>query len=84
MRIALFLALAALSQTVYAEGYQNGQIVRTSTGAKVGMIDRVNADGSVRIIYGERFVTLPADSLKSEKGAVWTSMDRKGIDKLRN
>jgi hypothetical protein len=89
MRIfAALLAFAALSPVAHAQteaaAARPGQVVRMSSGAKVGQIDRVNTDGSVRIIYGERFVTLPADSIKSEGGLVTTSLVRKDINKLRN
>ena len=86
--LAIFLALAMLGPVAHAEisanDMRSGQIVRTQGGVKVGQVDRVNGDGSVRIIYGERFVTLPAESVKSEGGIVTTSLGRKDIGKLRN
>ncbi len=89
MRIIISLiAVAAFATVAHAQtaasGAHSGQDVRTTSGIKVGLIDHVNADGSVRIIYEERFVTLPADSIKIEGGVVKTSLARKDINKLGN
>ncbi|WP_448578656.1 hypothetical protein [Thermaurantiacus sp.] len=91
-RFALALALAftpALAGPSLAQDaaamleLRPGQTVRDPANARLGKIDRVNADGSVRIIFEERFVIIPADKLVVHNGNVTTSLTRREVARLR-
>ncbi len=66
-----------------AADVQAGRILRDASNARLGKIDRVNSDGSVRIIFNARFVTLPADTISVVNGEPTTSMTKRDISKLR-
>ena len=85
-KIADLLAILPLAPIAHAQAAapiaHAGEIVRTATGAKVGQIDRVNDDGSLRIIYEDHFITLPVASISNHDGKVITSLAIKDINKL--
>lgn len=89
---ALALALAftpslvapVMAQTTSASAdIQAGRILRDAGNVRLGKIDRVNPDGSVRIILDERFVTIPAETLSVQNGEVTTSLTKKEVARLR-
>jgi hypothetical protein len=90
MRILIAASAAALivvsspvlSQVATPGALHVGQTVRDASGARVGDIDEINPDGSVRVIYDTQFITLPAASLSVTDGAVKTSLTRKQINQL--
>ncbi|MET0377204.1 MAG: hypothetical protein ABW128_23465 [Rhizorhabdus sp.] len=92
----LFLALAAttlalspaiISSANAAEGSaaaaKRGATLRDANGTRLGTIDRINADGSVQIIFNSKFVTIPADKLVSSESGVATSLTKTEVAKLR-
>jgi hypothetical protein len=87
MRSSLILALVlplaggALAQKVDAP--RSGQTVRDSNKARVGTIDRINRDGSIQILVGSSFVTLPADKLSVTDGGVTVALTKREVAKLR-
>jgi len=85
MRFSLIVAaVAALTATsAMADAPRPGQVIRDSGNARVGNVDRVNADGSVRLIYDSRFVTIPADKLEVKDNAVLVSLKKNEIAKIR-
>ncbi|MET0370383.1 MAG: hypothetical protein ABW039_03295 [Sphingobium sp.] len=94
----LFLALAATSLIVSpalatqagaadsataAVAAKRGATLRDAKGSRLGTIDRVNADGSVQIIFNSKFVTIPADKLVSSDAGTATSLTKAEVAKLR-
>lgn len=94
MRISLSIAGAILlaSTPVLAQDaaapaavaqIRAGKVLRDVNAVRLGSIDRVNADGSVKIIFESRFVTVPADTLTVVDGGAVTSLSKKDVRKLR-
>lgn len=87
MRFAILAATLALAAPALAQGpakpISAGTTLRSSDMGRVGQIDRVNADGSVQIIFRTKFVTVPASTLSvTDKGEVTTSLTKREIAKL--
>ncbi len=86
--LAALVAFTALATTAQAQTTARvvhvGEIVRTPTGARVGAVDRINDDGSLRVIHDDQFITLPANSITSQDGKVTTSLAAKEINKLHD
>lgn len=59
-----------------------GRVLKDESGARIGKIEKVLADGSARVIFDGRFVTIPAASMKAVNGDPVTSMAKKDIAKL--
>lgn len=87
-----FLVLAAAALTIIspasaqtgATKIKTGSTLRTSDMGRLGQVDRVNADGSVQIIFRSKFVTIPASTLTvSEGGEVTTSLTKQEVAKIR-
>lgn len=96
MRILLALAAVALTTTpvVAAEmaastgasstvAAKRGAMLRDAKGMRLATIDRVNADGSVQIIFNSKLVTIPADKLVAAPTGVATSLSKPEVDNLR-
>jgi hypothetical protein len=88
MRLTLLVAAVAAIVTTPAMAAdaapaRAGQMLRDSRSARVGLVDRVNPDGSVRIILDSRFVTIPASTLTSTDGKLATSLSKSEIAKLK-
>ncbi|MDO7842286.1 hypothetical protein [Sphingomonas immobilis] len=98
MRIILTLAAATLVATPIAAAVaadatgtatavvaapKRGATLRDAKATRLGSIDRVNADGSVQIIFNSKFVTIPADKLVSGTDGVATSLTKAEVSKLR-
>lgn len=98
MRLVLTLATAALiaapiSAAVAADSTgttpaaiaapKRGATLRDVKASRLGAIDRVNADGSVQIIFNSRFVTIPADKLVASSDGVATSLTKAEVSKLQ-
>lgn len=60
----------------------SGQTLRDAKMARVGTVDRVLADGSVQIIFGDKFTIIPASTLSVSGDALTTSLTRKEVAKL--
>ena len=84
---ALSLAVPASAIAADAPLIKERALVKTVDGRKVGFIDRVlkNAAGEatgVQIIYGSRFVVIPADTLAAAEKGLVTSLTAKDVNKL--
>lgn len=66
-----------------ADVVKAGRTLRDSANARLGKIDQVNADGSVRIIFDTRFVTIPADTISVAGNEPVTSLSKREVSKLR-
>jgi hypothetical protein len=62
---------------------RTGDTLRDAKAARIGAVSRVYGDGSVQVIYGSRFVVIPADTLTTEEGKLKTSLTRQEIAKLK-
>lgn len=81
---AVAVAAPTLAQDAAAPAVAKaGRMLKDSTGGRVGKIDKVLADGSVRVIVDERFVTVPAATLSIVDGEAVTSMPKRDVAKLR-
>ncbi len=82
--VALAFAAPTLAQETAAPAVAKaGHMLKDSAGGRVGKIDKVLADGSVRVIFDERFVVVPAATLSIVDGEAVTSMPKRDIAKLR-
>ena len=88
--LAVSLAAPAAAQTVEstsavatADVVKPGRTLRDASNARLGKIDQINADGSVRIIFDARFVTIPADTISVAGGEPVTSLTKREVSKLR-
>lgn len=77
------LALSAVPAIAGEAGsVRAGAFVFDANNVRVGTVDRVLGDGSLRVIFGKRFVTLPAATVSmADKGAK-TSLTRKEVNLL--
>jgi hypothetical protein len=88
MRFTLLLAAVAAVTTVPAfasdaKPVRPGQTLHDAANARVGVVDQVNSDGSVRIIFNSHFVTIPADKVSNTNGVAVTSLARDDLAKIR-
>lgn len=92
MRLVLAIAAAVLiaaplaAESVATSGAvapKRGATLRDAKAVRLGTIDRVNADGSVQIIFNAHFVTIPADKLVSAQDGIATSLTKAEVSKLR-
>lgn len=87
LAVALSLAVPTIAIAADAPIIKERALVKTVDGRKVGFIDRVlkNAAGEatgVQIIYGSRFVVIPADTLAAAEKGLVTSLTAKDVNKL--
>jgi hypothetical protein len=75
-------APAASTAAASAPIARAGQTLRDGANSRIGVIDRVNADGSVKVIVGTRLVTIPAEKMVSSNGVVTTSLSKREVSKL--
>lgn len=80
-------ALIAAAAPAYAEetppAVRTGLLLLDANNARLGQIDRVYPDGSVRIIYGTRFVTIPAATIGAANGKIVTTLKRREVERLK-
>ena len=77
------LALVAATPAFAADAApQVGRSLHDANGLLLGQIDRVLTDGSVRVIVGDKLVTIPAATLKTTDGKTSTSLTKKEAAKL--
>jgi hypothetical protein len=84
----VFAAGASVAQdtsatTGSATAVSKGQMLVSSNGARLGVVYRVNADGSPQIIIDGKMVTIPAATLSSSNGKLVTSLSRSAVSELR-
>jgi hypothetical protein len=81
MIVAATLALfAAAPQT--AEAPKPGKYLTQSDGRQIARIQRVLADGSVVVIVGEKYVTVPAATVSVKDGKASTTMTQREIARM--
>ncbi|WEK42407.1 MAG: hypothetical protein P0Y64_13540 [Candidatus Sphingomonas colombiensis] len=81
--VATPLAAATLDATpATTVAPKRGATLRDANATRLGTIDRVNADGSVQIIFNAKFVTIPADKIVASQDGVTTSLTKAEISKL--
>lgn len=88
--ILAFVAAALIAAPLAAESVatsgavapKRGATLRDAKATRLGTIDRVNADGSVQIIFDSHFVTIPADKLVASTDGVATSLTKAEVSKL--
>ncbi|KPF65481.1 hypothetical protein IP88_13430 [alpha proteobacterium AAP81b] len=78
---ALTLAVPAVAQTPAAD-IKAGRVLKDESGARIGKIDKVLADGSAKVIFDGRYVTIPGATMKLVDGDPVTSMPKRDIAKL--
>lgn len=61
---------------------RRGQMVVTAGGIRLGSVSRVNSDGSPRVIFEGRVITVPVSSLTLEDGRLVSSLTRAEIAAL--
>jgi len=91
MELAMRIVLAATGLLLAASPLlaqtpavpKRGATIRDVNSTRVGVVDRVNADGSVQIIFASKFVTIPADKLTVTNNAVATSLTKAEVAKMR-
>lgn len=66
-----------------AEQARHGQTLRDAENRRLGEVSHVADDGSVRIIYKSRFVTIPGSTISVVDGKPVTSLTRQEVAKLR-
>lgn len=79
------LATTAVSPAAFAQpvaGVERGQTLVDAEGNKVGRIDRVLEDGSVRLITNGKFVVVNSSTLSAKDGKAVTTMSKRDIIKL--
>jgi hypothetical protein len=79
---AAALLLVAAPAFAQGDGLKTGLTIRDSAGKRLGTIDRVLPDGSVRLILGGRFVRIPADKVSVAEGKVTTSLTKREASRL--
>jgi hypothetical protein len=60
-----------------------GQMLVSANGTRLGVVYRVNADGSPQIIIDGKMVTIPAATLTSSNGKLVTSLSKSAVTELR-
>jgi len=89
LRLTTFVAVALLSTSIPAfaqapaDSIRVGKALRGANDARIGTIDSVLADGSVRVIVESRYVVIPASTLTVANGVATTSLSRKDVNKMR-
>lgn len=60
-----------------------GKMLVAANGARLGVVYRVIADGSVQIIIDGKLATIPASTLSMTKGELTTSLSKNDVIALR-
>lgn len=88
MRVTLLAAaMLAIAAPAFADdaatSLKAGQILRDANNLRLGQIDRVGPDGSVQIIFGSRFTTIPANTITVVEGKPVTSLTKKEVAAIK-
>lgn len=82
----VFAASAAVAQSATAAtgtvAASKGQTLMAANGARLGVVYRVNADGSPQIIIDGKIVTIPASTLSMPDGKLTTSLSKSAVSDL--
>ena len=74
------VAPAAVAQPV--AGVERGQMLLDSEGNRIGRIERVMEDGSVRLINNGKFVVVSSETLSAKDGKAMTTMSKRDVSRL--
>lgn len=62
---------------------EKGKMLVSANGARLGIIYRVNPDGSAQLIIDGKMVTVPASSISNVDGKLTTSLTKSEVLALR-
>jgi len=91
LALAGVFATAAAADAAVAEGQSTtaavstvskGQMIESASGARLGVVYRVAADGSPQIMFDGKLVTIPASTLSSSNGKLITSLSKSAVSEL--
>ena len=84
MIIGAVLLVASASAIAQNTGttVHSGNYIFDTNHVRIGTIDRVLKDGSVRVIVGTRFVTIPGATITVADNDVKTSLTRKEVSHI--
>ena len=85
MKISLMIAALIVATPVVAQDAQPiraGKTLVDAEGKRVGKIERVMPDGSLRLIVGGKFVVVPAATISTKDGTTATSLSKREINRL--
>jgi hypothetical protein len=82
MIVAATLALFAAAAPQTAEAPKPGKYLTQADGRQIARIQRVLADGSVVVIVGEKYVTVPAATVSVKDGKASTTMTQREIARM--
>lgn len=79
----LLVAANSASAQEGTNALRSGAGLRDSNGTLLGVIDRVRPDGSVRLVFKDRIVTIPAASISIADGRAVTKLTRAEVTRLK-
>lgn len=79
---AVPLLIVASPATAQVDSGLRGKTLWDAEGKRVGVISRVNENGTVLVIAGSRLVTIAGATVTNKDGRVATSLTRKEIARL--
>jgi len=77
-----FAAAVAQAQSAGTVNVTKGQMLLAANGARLGVVYRVNTDGSPQLIIEGKLVTIPAATLSSSDGKLMTSLSKSAVNEL--
>ena len=75
-----FVSLSAIAQEAVAT---KGKMLVSANGARLGAVHRVTGDGSARLIFDGKMVTVPVSTLSVVDGKLTTSLSKQEVRKLK-
>ena len=75
-------APASVAEPVAAVNAGPRELIVSSDGRRIGRVMRLTADGSPRVIFASRIVTIPASTLTRADGRLVTSLTRAEVGAL--
>jgi hypothetical protein len=91
---SIFLAIAILASTpamaadapsgnTAAAAFKTGDWMRDVDGRRIGKVSNVNQDGSAKVIFESRIITVPGPTLNMVDGKLATSLSVRELRDLR-
>lgn len=83
--IMMVLPAAAQNQAMLGSGTvaTKGAMLHSSDGSRLGQVDRVEADGSVQLIFEGKVVTVPGVTLSMQNGELVTTLKKTEVMNLK-
>ncbi len=72
-------ATSAQAKDAPTSGFVVGKMIYTADKHQLGSVYNVKKDGSAEVIVDTRIVTVPAASVETKDGKLWTSLTRKQV-----